>query len=260
MVLLDGAPLRSYARRLAISRHGHGEDSVLHEVRQMHRINLSKGTSMTHTTSPNNGDAERALFEVAFERARALGRAGMEMAAHLCMLGVTTIKGVDYVRRDSVMNEVVDWRNAFDAAPEVPVDALRAARRSPVADAAGELPVLPTKQYEFTSPKTGWFTAKQMQQYASEAVEADRRKRAVEHTAGMAQWARDNGLNVPPQWEGAVTDYGSPVDKYPQLPEPNHELQRVAKSDAYTAEQMFEYGHACAQLARTSAPEGAPVG
>ena len=43
----------------------------------------------------------------------------------------------------------------------------------------GELPPLPTKEYEFTSPKTGWFTASQMEGYARQAIAADRASRQV---------------------------------------------------------------------------------
>lgn len=52
-------------------------------------------------------------------RAKVLGAAGMELAANLCQLGTTTVKGVDYLRRDSVMSEVIAWRGAFDNAPKI---------------------------------------------------------------------------------------------------------------------------------------------
>lgn len=58
-------------------------------------------------------------LENAIERAKTLGTAGMELAANLCRLESSTIKGVDYVRRESVMNEVIAWRAAFDNAPTV---------------------------------------------------------------------------------------------------------------------------------------------
>jgi hypothetical protein len=47
------------------------------------------------------------------------------------------------------------------------------------------------------------YTADQMRQFRAEGIAADRRAREATHTAEMAQWARDNGLNVPPQWAGA---------------------------------------------------------
>lgn len=52
-----------------------------------------------------------------------------------------------------------------------------------------------------------------MTAYARSAIAADRAAREKSHLAEMAQWARDNGLNVPPAWEGAVINYDSPVDK-----------------------------------------------
>jgi hypothetical protein len=77
-----------------------------------------------------------------------------------------------------------------------------------------------------------------------DAIAADRRAR---EEAG-------NSLNdVLPREHGSVTSYGSPVDnlalKFPELPEPQHELQSAAKTDAYTAEQMFKYGRACVEFA-----------
>lgn len=86
-------------------------------------------------TNPNNtacGETAttpdgRALLTSAMHRARSLGTAGMEFAANLCRLGTSTIKGAEYLRRDSVMNEVVAWRDAFDNAPKVDAEAVRAA-------------------------------------------------------------------------------------------------------------------------------------
>lgn len=88
---------------------------------------------------------------------------------------------------------------------------LRAARRTPAAAAgAGELPPLP-KPMVSTRHGTPCYTVGQMMDHARAAITADRAQRHAAHTAEMEQWARDNGLNVPPQWNGTVTDYGTPA-------------------------------------------------
>lgn len=89
----------------------------------------------------------------------------------------------------------------------------KAARRTPAAAAgAGELPPLPEPTCENDN---GYivvsYTNEQMQDYARAAIAVDRAQRQAAHTAEMAQWALDNGLNVPPQWNGTVTDYGTPT-------------------------------------------------
>jgi len=51
---------------------------------------------------------------------------------------------------------------------------------------------------------------------------------------------------------GAVQQPVAAGEAFPELPEPQHELQAAAKTDAFTAEQMFDYGRQCAQLARNT--------
>jgi hypothetical protein len=142
-----------------------------------------------HQTSPVGEDTERVLFDAAFSRAKILGRAGMEFAANLCRLGTVTIRGVDYVRRDSIMNEVADWRRAFDSAPEVPVDALRAARRAaPALDASG-LPQLPVPAHRGPTGTDAYFdsyTAEQVRQAQRDAV-ASRHAEIADLRAELAQ-------------------------------------------------------------------------
>jgi hypothetical protein len=68
---------------------------------------------LAHAGVPTESTADAAIA-----RLNALTTAGMELSANLCRLDEVTIKGTDYLRRDSVMNEVVDWRGKFDAAPK----------------------------------------------------------------------------------------------------------------------------------------------
>lgn len=69
-----------------------------------------------------------------------------------------------------------DWPNNMRHRINLALYAVDKARRAraaaPASADAGELPPLPTKQYEFTSPKTGWYTAGQMREYARAALQA----------------------------------------------------------------------------------------
>lgn len=83
-------------------------------------------------------------------------------------------------------------------------------RRTPSAsigeDGLPELPEpdgsasVPVDESKFTFTEADAWSKPLVLQYAREAVAADRRAREEAHTAEMVQWARDNGLNVPPQW------------------------------------------------------------
>lgn len=78
------------------------------------------------------------LMNAMATRARALDTAAMELAANLCRLGSILKRGVDYVPRDAIMSEVVDWRRKYDDAPKVDVAAIRALQGKPEAQ-AGEM-------------------------------------------------------------------------------------------------------------------------
>lgn len=82
-----------------------------------------------------------------------------------------------------------------------------------------ELPALPKTCHVVRNGLGGIafeaYAPEEMEAYARAAIAADRAKCQVSHTAEMAQWARDNNLNVPPHWEAqpasAQPDRGAAV-------------------------------------------------
>lgn len=78
-------------------------------------------------------DTLRDLLRTSLDRSKALGSCGMKVAADMCILESTIIKDVEYLRRDNVMELVVNWRNGFDKAACPDPHALRAVLSAPVA-------------------------------------------------------------------------------------------------------------------------------
>jgi hypothetical protein len=96
-----------------------GDSTPVHEYPDFMRSEIADLRAALARRATAGTTAAPAQLESAIARVAALSKAGMELTARIVLHSPIEVNGIDYVRRDSMMDAVVDWRKAFDAAPKV---------------------------------------------------------------------------------------------------------------------------------------------
>jgi hypothetical protein len=115
-VELRVGPMSAF-RQVTIIKDGERLPFTYYSVEDL--IGFGKACVLADRRATAGTTAAPAQLESALARVAALSKAGMDLTARIVLYSPIEVNGIDYVRRDSMMDAVVDWRKAFDSAPKV---------------------------------------------------------------------------------------------------------------------------------------------